>query len=318
MTKRRRDLGAAAARRVADIGEAMDRPMEKGAGEFLHIAIDEIRPDPENPRWENRQQVTLEDMRDFNKLNDEKVRTEAELIVKLSETIDSAGLLQPLVVYRDGGIFRLVDGERRFLALQYLGRTHTEAKILRDPPRRKKLTQMVANVQRADLPTPQLLSNIEHILEEARALGDQINTATEFSRYVGLSNSSGQRWWAILNGPKDVVDALRDGTIPSFRKAYEISTEMNATERARLISEASGSTETTRKPPKPGKPSKPTKNPKRITLGTAPADVVKFLLEAHDPESTRGIKWDDPIAVKRVFKRFIKTLEKQLKDAEGN
>src|SRR5205807_1474548 len=84
---------------------------------LVEIPVTAVRPNPEQPR------------RDFD----------AGALAGLADSIRSHGVLQPIVVERDGDGFQLVAGERRLRAAALAGLSRIPA-ILRPAPRERRLT----------------------------------------------------------------------------------------------------------------------------------------------------------------------------------
>jgi ParB family transcriptional regulator, chromosome partitioning protein len=104
------------------------------------VAVAAVRPNPQQPR------------RHFD----------AQALAELAESIKARGLLQPIVVKRDGDGYLLMAGERRWRAAQLAGLETLPALLRDDDPLE---IAMIENLQREDL-TP---------LEEAEGLGQLID-----------------------------------------------------------------------------------------------------------------------------------------------
>src|SRR2546426_8386445 len=128
---------AAGRRRLGRGLEALLGPTREEAqreGSLVELAIDEIRPNPYQPRQDVDQAAALEE---------------------LKSSIQQAGLLQPVVVRprprADGDGYELIAGERRLRACQALGWQRIPA-VKRDVDDRTALTlALIENLQRDDL-----------------------------------------------------------------------------------------------------------------------------------------------------------------------
>jgi len=317
-TKRRQALMAATRQRVGEVERSLDTPIEKGAGEFLRLPLDEIRPDPENPRWGGKKGLTLPEVHSPESAKTDTRRRDAEDVRALARTIESTGLHHPIEVWRNGGWYQILDGERRYLALCFLGRTHTDAKLLPEPPKRTRLSQLVVNVQRSNLTMPQMLHNLELILKEAEQAGTPINDAKTFDSYVNLTRTQAFRWWSILEGPRDVREAIHRGVLNRLTAAYDAAREPNIDKRRQLYAdgEAQVSSPAAAEAQKSTKKRRSRKN-KRISLGsTTSASVVKYIMESIDPGSVEGIDWNNDTAAQRSFKKLLRNLERDLSDGK--
>ena len=101
----------------------------KEAGRLLLLPPEQIRPNPGQPR------------RGFDR----------ESLQELADSISRHGLLQPLIVRRQGGIYELVAGERRLRAARLAGLTQLPCLALSVDEEQSGLLALVENLQRKDL-----------------------------------------------------------------------------------------------------------------------------------------------------------------------
>lgn len=87
-------------------------------------------------------------------VNDNNIRSmmNDETIAELAESIQSVGLLSPLVVTPRDGQFMLIAGHRRYAALRQLGWTDVVCSVVEsDEPEHETLSMLVENTQREDI-----------------------------------------------------------------------------------------------------------------------------------------------------------------------
>lgn len=155
--------------------------------ELRNIKIDEISPDPDQPR------------RTFD---------EAALD-ELAASIREHGILQPIVVTpKKGGGYQIVAGERRYRAAQQAGLTKIPSLVRTLTNQHKLELSLIENLQRRDL----------NPLETATAylkLRDQFNlTLEEIGHRVGGKSVSGvSNTLRLLRLPELVRTALIEGKI---------------------------------------------------------------------------------------------------------
>ncbi len=133
-----------------------------------------------------------------------------EAIQGLVESIRDKGILQPLLVRRDGdssNAYELIAGERRWRAAQIVG-LHEVPVIIRDLSDREALEiALIENIQRQDL-TP---------LEEAegyRRLMDEFDhTQEDLARALGKSRSHVANMIRLLALPDPVKGMVQDGAL---------------------------------------------------------------------------------------------------------
>ena len=151
-------------------------------GAILYLRIDEIAPNPVQPR------------RHFDE----------EALSELSESIRSYGILNPLTVRLRTGRYELVAGERRVRAAKLAGLREVPCILLDVNLEDAGLIALVENRQRRDL----------DFLEEAEGLRQLIDrfglSQEEAARRIGKSQSAVANKLRLLRLPGDVLEALRD------------------------------------------------------------------------------------------------------------
>ena len=153
---------------------------------FAEVDIDEIRPNPHQPRG------------DFDD----------EALSGLAESIRSLGLLQPVVVRPDpeGGYF-LVAGERRWRAARRAG-LHRIPAVIRTSDDREWLTAaLVENLQRADLNPLEEAAAFQQLLEDFGL------THEEVGRRVGRSRAAITNSIRLLGLPASIQARLASGEL---------------------------------------------------------------------------------------------------------
>ena len=223
---------AAAQNHTALIGEQLSAPIQKDDfADVQRIQVYAIRPDTQQAR---RLGVTLEMLRHPETVTDPKLREKIEHITGLALSLVDPGQEMPIVVYRDGSNFRLVSGERRWWAAQLAGLETLVAKVLSERPDDLRLKQYVENAVRVDLTSAETLEALRGVVAESEELEKPVKSAADLQRRLGIPYSSAYRWWTILNGPQDVIDALIQHDLP-VRLAGDIAREDDADRRAEAI-----------------------------------------------------------------------------------
>lgn len=158
-------------------------PSPAGAG-MSEIAIDRIDPNPEQPR------------RVFD----------PEQLAGLAASITRHGVLQPIVVRRNGDRYELLVGERRWRASQQAGRSTIPAVIADIEPRDRLEVALIENVQRHDL-NPIELALAFRALAEGGATQDEIGTR------VGLDRSTIANHLRLLDLPLALQGDIESGRL---------------------------------------------------------------------------------------------------------
>jgi len=158
---------------------------EGRGGGVLHLPVEAIRRDGRNPRKHFDEQRLKE----------------------LADSIRAQGVLQPVLVRRDGGGFRLIAGERRWRAAQLAGLKEIPA-LLREATEREAFElALVENLQRADLDPIEEAWGFQQLMDEFKLTQDQV------SQRVGRDRSSVANALRLLSLPDAVKDMLRDGSL---------------------------------------------------------------------------------------------------------
>jgi ParB family chromosome partitioning protein len=131
------------------------------------------------------------------KFNDESLR-------ELGENIKVNGLIQPLVIHREGNIFVLICGERRFRAMTLIGMEEAPCFILENKTKEELMAiQFSENQAREDL----------HYIDQADSIyGYQKLTGTserKITAALGISKSEVHRCLMIAKLPRDIKEAAK-------------------------------------------------------------------------------------------------------------
>lgn len=104
---------------------------------------------------ENKQQVKIVELKEL--VADEEqprrnIDTESEEIKELSESIKQHGLINPIVVRKEGTCYKIIAGERRYIASKAAGLEKVPVMILDEKDKKECcLIQLAENIQRKDL-----------------------------------------------------------------------------------------------------------------------------------------------------------------------
>src|SRR5919106_6085958 len=177
------------------------------APELVNLRVDEIRPNPRQPRRHLDNEATS----------------------GLADSIRAQGVLQPVVVRpREEGGYELIAGERRWRAAREAGLASVPALIREADDRDTLLLALVENVAREDL-SP---------LEEARAYAVLIDefalSLGDVAERVGRSKPSVSNRLRLLELPDDVLGMVERGQISEGHARAVLAVPDNE-ERRRLV-----------------------------------------------------------------------------------
>lgn len=171
----------------ADFSQRSDRGDKgNGANDYPNeIEIDRIKANPYQPRT------------DFDQ----------EKLEELSKSIKNHGIIQPLVVSRQGNGFELIAGERRFQAAKLAGLKKVPVVVRQIDDKQKLEMAIIENVQRHNL----------NPIEEARAyqrLADEFQmNQEEVAERMGKNRSTVANKLRLLQLPVQAQKALTSGQI---------------------------------------------------------------------------------------------------------
>jgi ParB family chromosome partitioning protein len=126
---------------------------------------------------------------------------------ELAASIRQHGIVEPILVRREGGRYRILAGERRWRAAQRAGLKEVPALVREATDREAFELALVENLQRADL----------NAIEEAEAYevlaADHGLTQEEIATRVGKERSTVANALRLLKLPEEVRDAVRGGEL---------------------------------------------------------------------------------------------------------
>lgn len=165
--------------------DALFQPVETDEEEVVRIPLNDIRPNPYQPR------KTFDD----------------DTIRELAESIKQQGVIQPIIVRRVLRGFEIVAGERRFRASQLCGNERIPAVVRELTDSQVMEMALIENLQREDL----------NAIETALAYEALINkfklTQEELSLKVGKSRSHIANFMRLLSLPESIKEDVSRGTL---------------------------------------------------------------------------------------------------------
>ncbi len=202
--------------------------VENNSGIFRNVILplSRIELDPDNPR---KLAISIVDVQQGIQKKDslyEQKISELEKLKELAHTIESNGVINPIVVYKRGEAYRVVAGERRTLASLLANKLEIEARVFNEKPKpfELKLIQWIENTAREDLNLDERIQNIREILREYQHQNkDAKVNATLLKSITGLSLPQATYYVTVMNAPEDVYQHIEEGKIKSLDKAAIIA-----------------------------------------------------------------------------------------------
>ena len=130
-----------------------------------------------------------------------------EKISELAQSIKEHGVIQPIILKKEGDIYVVIAGERRFRASKSIGLTEIPA-IIMDLSNKEVLEiSLIENIQREDL------NPIEEAVAYRKLLVDFNLTQEEISRKISKSRTAIANCMRLLNLDQRVQDYIIDEVI---------------------------------------------------------------------------------------------------------
>lgn len=172
--------------RGLDLLISMDDVQPSGSSAINEIAIDLIKPNPDQPR----------------------INFDEEALEELATSIRELGIIQPLTLRSaEAGTYMIISGERRYRAAKLAGLDTVPAYVR--TANDSELTEMalIENIQREDL-------NAIEIALTFRKLIDQYNLTQErLSERIGKKRATIANFLRLLKLPAEVQLGLRDKAV---------------------------------------------------------------------------------------------------------
>lgn len=155
-------------------------------GDMIRLPLDKVAPNPLQPR------------KSFD----------PESLSELADSIKTKGLLQPILVKRDGDGFLLVAGERRFRASRIAGLEKVPALVMEDIDESEMLQiALVENLQREDL-------NPIETADAYKSLMDKCNfTQVQLAQKLGKTRTAVANTLRLLTLPGHIKELVVAGKL---------------------------------------------------------------------------------------------------------
>ncbi len=181
----------------------MEKKTRLGRG--LDALLGGMSETAENGGSMNQPQVALETI-DPNPHQPRKSFDEDE-IASMADSIRSNGVLQPLVVRKQGDRFQLIAGERRLRAARVAGLESVPIRVVDFNDQQVMEASLVENIQRSDLNPIEKAHGFKDYLERFHMTHD------ELAHRLGLARATITNLIGLLELPQEVQDEIRRGQI---------------------------------------------------------------------------------------------------------
>ncbi len=172
------------------LGRGLDALLEsyepgKGPATLQEVSVYDIDTNPDQPR---------------KSFDEEKLK-------ELAASIRLHGIVQPLILYRQGDRYTIVAGERRFRAARQAGLKTVPAVITDKEEHELQEVSLIENLQREDLNPVEEAAAIRFLMVQHNL------TQEEVSGRIGRSRPAVTNALRLLNLPDSVQEMLKDGRL---------------------------------------------------------------------------------------------------------
>jgi len=162
-----------------------DQATIEGHDKIQYVQTEQIRPNPFQPR---------EDF-DMSNLED------------LKQSIKEKGVIQPLLVRRQGDSYELIAGERRLRAAQSLGLTEVPVIVKNAADQDSLELALIENIQRQELNAIEEAHAFQYLMDKFQMTQDRVGEAVGKSR-VTIANTL-----RLLKLPQEIQAEMKQGRI---------------------------------------------------------------------------------------------------------
>jgi ParB family chromosome partitioning protein len=152
---------------------------------FLDIAIDQLKPNPLQPRR----------------------KWDPESLEELAQSIQDTGILQPLIVVPDGETYRIIVGERRWRAAKKIGLPTIPVLVRNLTEAQQHEAMLIENLQREDLNPIEIANAYQKMIQDFGM------TQEEVAQKVGKDRASVANTLRLLKLPAEIQELIADGKL---------------------------------------------------------------------------------------------------------
>ena len=180
--------------------------------DVLRIPVDMIEPNPYQPR----------------------LSFDQEALQELAASIQAVGVIQPIIVCREGERYTIVAGERRYRAARLAGLEQIPA-IVRDWEKQTRLeAALIENLQRDDLNPVEEAMGVKKLMEETGLTQEQA------AQRLGKSRPAVANLLRLLTLPESVIRMLREGKLTAGHARALVGLEKGKQEKLAQLCAAQG------------------------------------------------------------------------------
>ena len=169
---------------------------------FAELALEEVRPNPSQPR----------------------MKFDDQTIEELAQSIRETGIVQPIIVAPEDDHYMIIVGERRWRAARKAGLRKVPALIKNIPKEKQLEVSLIENIHREELNALEIAQAYQRLID------DHGYAQHELADKVGKDRSSVTNYIRLLKLPQEIQDRLVDGDISMGHARSMLALEDAATQ----------------------------------------------------------------------------------------
>jgi ParB family chromosome partitioning protein len=291
------------------------------------MSVDVIETDPENPR---KLSLTRNDITNGISATDPNYQVKAkefEALNELAESIKRIGIRNAIEVYKEGQKYRIISGERRYLATTLLGYKSIPARINPKPDEfNLRYMQWVENINRQDLSLKEKYNNLTAMTEAYQRTNNQEISEKILQDLIGISSIQAYRYFCLIKADTKTIDLVKMGKLNNLKIVQELVSMKDKGAKEQILSWINSSKgEVTSLSNYKKVAGKKASVSKVINLGkVSNTETAKYLLDVVLSDSKlnkyqsnfKNIDWSSSKAITKAFQSLFKAIEAELNTEE--
>jgi ParB family chromosome partitioning protein len=295
-------------------------------GQQLHydmMLLDVIEPDPNNPR---KLLISKNEIiQGLNKMDSDYSRKAKELsdLSDLAGSIKKVGIRNAIEVYKEDNKYRIISGERRYLAAILAGQKYVPTRINQKFDEFKlRYIQWVENINRQDLSLLERYNNLVSMAKAYNKTNPVEMNAQVLQELLGVSETQSYRYLCLLTADEEIIELIKLEKLTNLQLIHELVCIRSKSNRQKILREIRNAQEEITSLTKfKALINKNTQPRISISLGKiSNIATAKYLLKTllSDPKLNKyqpnfnSINWDSAKSINKAFKKLINTIEQEL------
>lgn len=292
------------------------------------MSLDVIEPDPNNPRHLNLSREEIMYGVGADAIDYQQKHHDLAELQELAESIKRIGVRNAIEVYKDGAIYRIITGERRYWASLLAGQKSIPVRInQRMDEFNLRYTQWVENINRQDLSLWEKLNNLQLISDAYQSQNKGTFSEKDLQALLGVSSIQAYRYFSLLKADERIAELVQLGKLNNLKLVQELVTMKDKGAQSQLIAWIKQSkdevTSLTTLRLGAGKKAKRASHASHVAINLGKVtshDAAKQLFEilltdarlSKHRQAFKSIDWHSPKAISKAFKELFKSLSNDL------